>query len=199
MCSHVRVPFAAGAYSTFALEQLYLLDENGQLISECNDAQKLGYYSPYDGCRLHIVDLDPNSASSGGWLEDVSLVKKYEISEEAYNARKNTYRNFRKQKLAEDPNWTYKTDLESRQGKEAAAVSKTSSIPVQRASIPATRTPAHRRPTYFLRPNSPPPLNPTGASQSLPPALKRERHGHRGTHARQGRGRKLPGSGSSGD
>ena len=104
-----------------AAAQLFLLDENAQVMSECHDDKKLGYYSPYDGCRLHIVDLDPNSASAGGWLEDVSLVKKYEISEEAYNARENTYRNFRKKKLAEDPSWTYKADLESRQGKEAAA------------------------------------------------------------------------------
>lgn len=55
------------------------------MIAECEDDKKLGYYSPYDQCRLHIVDLDPNSASAGGWLEDVSLVTKYEISEEAYN------------------------------------------------------------------------------------------------------------------
>jgi tubulin-folding cofactor B len=101
---------------------LYLLDENAQVMAECEDQRKLGYYSPYDGCRLHIVDLDPNSASAGGWLEDTSLVKKYEISEEAYNARENTYRNFRKKKMEEDPNWTYKADLESRQGKAAAEV-----------------------------------------------------------------------------
>ena len=116
--------------------QLYLLDENKQMIAECDDSQKLGYYSPYDGCTLHIVDcghhpllvpvlyasasamlqnllcllpdiphaVDPYSASAGGWLEDVSLVQKYEISEEAYNARENTYRNFKAKKLAEDPN-----------------------------------------------------------------------------------------------
>lgn len=123
--------------------QLYLLDENGQLISECEDAYKLGYYSPYDGCRLHIVDLDPNSASSGGWLEDVSLVKKYEISEEAYNARENTYRNFRKQKMAEDPNWTYKADLEARQGKEAAAA-HLKAFP-QPSSVTGTGIGAHTR------------------------------------------------------
>jgi len=52
----------------------------------------------------------------------VSLVKKYEISEESYDKRENTYRNFRKKKMQEDPNWTYKADLEERQGKEAAAV-----------------------------------------------------------------------------
>jgi hypothetical protein len=37
--------------------------------------------------RLHVVDLDPASVTSGGWLEDTSLVEKYEISEEAYNKR----------------------------------------------------------------------------------------------------------------
>ena len=37
--------------------------------------------------RLHVVDLDPSSISSGGWLEDTSLVEKYQISEEAYNKR----------------------------------------------------------------------------------------------------------------
>lgn len=35
--------------------------------------------------RLHIIDLDPASVTSGGWLEDTSLVEKYTISEEAYN------------------------------------------------------------------------------------------------------------------
>ena len=115
-------------------------------MAECEDQRKLGYYSPYDGCRLHIVDLDPNSASAGGWLEDTSLVKKYEISEEAYNARENTYRNFRKKKMEEDPNWTYKADLESRQGKEAAEVRRPwhccsggAAVPRQRC---ARRTPA---------------------------------------------------------
>ena len=54
-------------------------------------------------CRftLHIVDLDPNSSSANGWLEDVSKVEKYEISEEAYNAREHTYRKFKEQKLKE--------------------------------------------------------------------------------------------------
>ncbi|GAB2279197.1 AUGMIN subunit 1 [Dionaea muscipula] len=35
--------------------------------------------------RLHVVDLDPSSVTSGGWLEDTSLVEKYKISEEAYD------------------------------------------------------------------------------------------------------------------
>ena len=35
--------------------------------------------------RLHVIDLDPSSVTSGGWLEDTSLVEKYSISEEAYD------------------------------------------------------------------------------------------------------------------
>eukprot|EP00290_Baffinella_frigidus_P011945 CAMPEP_0180154878 /NCGR_PEP_ID=MMETSP0986-20121125/24453_1 /TAXON_ID=697907 /ORGANISM="non described non described, Strain CCMP2293" /LENGTH=333 /DNA_ID=CAMNT_0022103381 /DNA_START=12 /DNA_END=1013 /DNA_ORIENTATION=- len=93
---------------------LYLLDEEGNMIAECEDDKKLGYYSPYDQCRLHIVDLDPNSASAGGWLEDVSLVTKYEISEEAYNARTETFRKFKATKISEDPNWTIRGEMERR-------------------------------------------------------------------------------------
>lgn len=46
-------------------------------------------------CRsftIHIVDSDVHSASANGWLEDVSKVEKYKMSEEAYNARQDTYR-----------------------------------------------------------------------------------------------------------
>lgn len=38
-----------------------------------------------------MVDLDPSSVTSGGWLEDTSLVEKYSISEEAYKKRDGKY------------------------------------------------------------------------------------------------------------
>lgn len=41
--------------------------------------------------RLHVVDLDPSSVTSGGWLEDTSLVEKYKISDEAYKKRDGEY------------------------------------------------------------------------------------------------------------
>nr|VDC77765.1 unnamed protein product [Brassica rapa] len=36
---------------------------------------------PFDGFWLHIVDLDPSSVTTGGWLEDTSLVETYNISD----------------------------------------------------------------------------------------------------------------------
>lgn len=48
---------------------------------------------------MHVIDLDPSSVTSGGWLEDTSLVEKYSISDEAYDKRDGTFRKF-KEKLA---------------------------------------------------------------------------------------------------
>ena len=45
----------------------------------------------YKRYRLHVVDLDPSSVTSGGWLEDTSLVEKYKISDEAYQKRDGQY------------------------------------------------------------------------------------------------------------
>ncbi|MCP4740479.1 MAG: hypothetical protein GY873_40475, partial [Bosea sp.] len=87
-----------------------------------DDNTVLGFYSPQDGFTLHIVDMDPNSSSANGWLEDVSKVKKYEISEEDYNQRENTYRKFKEQKLKEDPTWTLQKEIVKRSGKEVKEI-----------------------------------------------------------------------------
>jgi tubulin-specific chaperone B len=67
---------------------------------------KLGYFSLQHGMRVHCVDLNPNSISRGGALEDVSLVTKYEMSNEEYNKRKNTLRSWGQEKKAEDPTFS---------------------------------------------------------------------------------------------
>ncbi|KAF3783188.1 Tubulin-folding cofactor B [Nymphaea thermarum] len=65
---------------------LQLYDDAGQKVCDLSDNQRpLGFYSPRDGYRLHIIDLDPSSVTAGGWLEDTSAVEKYTISEEAYD------------------------------------------------------------------------------------------------------------------
>jgi len=73
--------------------------------------RKFGFYSPEDGFGIHILDTNPHSASANGWLEDVSLVKKFEISEEAYNKRSNTTRKWMQEMKAKDPTWTIQKEM----------------------------------------------------------------------------------------
>nr|GMD83382.1 tubulin-folding cofactor B [Ipomoea batatas] len=80
--------------------RLELYDDTGAKISDLSDnTRPFGFYSPHDGYRLHVIDTDPSSVTSGGWLEDTSLVEKYTISEEAYDKRDGTFKKF-KEKLA---------------------------------------------------------------------------------------------------
>ncbi|KAI3498912.1 hypothetical protein L1887_34698 [Cichorium endivia] len=73
--------------------QLELYDDTGAKLSDLNDnTRPFGFYSPLDGYRLHVIDLDPSSLTSGGWLEDTSLVEKCKISDEAYDKLDGTYR-----------------------------------------------------------------------------------------------------------
>lgn len=67
----------------------------------------LGYYSLYHGMSCHCIDLDPHSGSKGGQYEDTSLVQKYQISEEDYNKRKGTLRDWARQQKAKDENFSF--------------------------------------------------------------------------------------------
>ena len=92
--------------SNVSTMRLSLKDWDGALVAPMSDDTKmLGYFSPEDGWTIHIDDTDAHSASAGGWLEDVSKVKKYEMSDDAYNARENTYRQWKNEQLAKDPTW----------------------------------------------------------------------------------------------
>ncbi|KAF5185872.1 Tubulin-folding cofactor b [Thalictrum thalictroides] len=84
--------------------RLQLYDENGAKVSDLSDnLRPLGFYSPHDGFQLHIIDLDPSSVTSGGWLEDTSLVEKYTISEEAYDKLDGTVRKFKEKLASQNP------------------------------------------------------------------------------------------------
>lgn len=48
---------------------------------------------------LHVIDTNPNSLSARGWLEDTSKVQKYVMSDADYDARENTYRRHKAQKV----------------------------------------------------------------------------------------------------
>ena len=51
---------------------------------------------------------DPTSLSRGGALEDVSLVDKYMLTDDQYDKMENTVRAYKRNKLAEDPNFKFK-------------------------------------------------------------------------------------------
>lgn len=99
--------------------QLSLKDWDGNLVAHMNDdSRMLGYYSPEDGYIIHVVDLDPNSASANGWLEDVSKVEKYMMSDDDYNKREGTYRQWKQEQLAKDPTWTLEKAMAEKRGEE---------------------------------------------------------------------------------
>jgi len=87
-------------------DQALVLKSGGQPIALLdNDNAKLGFYGCQNGMNVEVKDLNPNSLAATGWLENEKLVKKYEISEEDYDKRKNTVRSYKREQLAKDPNW----------------------------------------------------------------------------------------------
>lgn len=83
-----------------------------------NEELKLGYFSPVDGWTIHVTDLDPHSLSSCGGLEDVSLVKKYEITDEDYMKREDNFRSWKANKKAADPDWTFQREIKQAQDRQ---------------------------------------------------------------------------------
>nr|BAD44467.1 tubulin folding cofactor B [Arabidopsis thaliana] len=83
---------------------LELYDDSGSKVAVLSDdSRPLGFFSPFDGFRLHIIDLDPSSVTTGGWLEDTSLVEKYNISEEDYAKRTDSFRKFKEKRVSQNP------------------------------------------------------------------------------------------------
>ncbi|KAJ6839663.1 tubulin-folding cofactor B [Iris pallida] len=83
--------------------RLELYDDFGAKVCDLSDnTRPFGFYSPQNGYRLHIIDLDPSSVTSGGWLEDTSLVEKYTISEEAYNKLDSNFRKFKESVISKN-------------------------------------------------------------------------------------------------
>eukprot|EP00189_Rhodosorus_marinus_P003896 CAMPEP_0113964752 /NCGR_PEP_ID=MMETSP0011_2-20120614/7333_1 /TAXON_ID=101924 /ORGANISM="Rhodosorus marinus" /LENGTH=252 /DNA_ID=CAMNT_0000977127 /DNA_START=87 /DNA_END=845 /DNA_ORIENTATION=+ /assembly_acc=CAM_ASM_000156 len=81
--------------------RLVLKDQRGVTVAELNNPHApLRTYRPMDGYTLHVIDLDPTSNSRNGWLEDLSLVKKYEMTDAAYDSRKDTFRAYKKTQAA---------------------------------------------------------------------------------------------------
>ena len=110
--------------------ELILRDEGRDVCRMDDDSRPLGFYSVQNGNVIHIIDTNPYSLSAGGGLEDTSLVKKYEMSDEEYNKRKNTLRAYKREQLKKDPN--FKFDFNAGRGGGAAKGSESKSDAAQK-------------------------------------------------------------------
>jgi len=92
------------------------------------DISKLGFMEQVDLLKRSVGSLPDvtyciapplgHSLSANGGLEDVSLVKKYEISEDDYNKRENNFRKWRQDKKAADPTWSLAKEIKMNQDKK---------------------------------------------------------------------------------
>ncbi len=82
-------------------------------LGQYDDDKKLEELGIEDYDTIHVTDLNPNGELVQNNIDDVSTVKKYEISEEDYLKRPGNIREFRK-KLMKDPE--YKKKVKESQG-----------------------------------------------------------------------------------
>eukprot|EP00536_Pseudo-nitzschia_multiseries_P011069 jgi/Psemu1/326299/estExt_fgenesh1_pg.C_3590003 len=99
---------------------------SGQILAEIDasdesyDNHKLGFFFGDDlvfggggsgcgggvGLEVHCIDTNPLSGSRNGLYEDVSLVEKYRMSEEDYDQRKGTLRDWGREQKTRDETFT---------------------------------------------------------------------------------------------
>lgn len=84
-----------------SFQELYLRRAPGDTVFLMDDNKCMSYYGARNGMEIHIKDLDPNSISAHGGLEDVSQVEKYVMADEEYDKMKNTVRAIKREREAE--------------------------------------------------------------------------------------------------
>lgn len=103
----------SGTSSQYQYLQVY--DISGDIIVEIPDnanefdTYKLGYFGIVQhGMRIHCIDMNPCSISAGGGLEDTSLITKFKMTDEQYDAKtSNTLRSWAKEQKKKSPHFTY--------------------------------------------------------------------------------------------
>ncbi|CAN8076331.1 unnamed protein product [Agarophyton chilense] len=114
--AHVKQRLYLHTGTSAASMQLFLCADGGQLKRKLlDDTVTLADVAAVTGDSLLIVDDDPFSVSANGAIEDVSLVKKYEMSDQVYDNKQNTYRKFKQRMREKKPNWSMSTELRKKQ------------------------------------------------------------------------------------
>ena len=88
--------------------QKLLIKQGGAVVGEIgpDDSKMIGFYGIESGMEIHCVDLNPYSASANGGYEDVSKIKKYKMTDDEYEKRKGTLRDWAKHQKAADPKFS---------------------------------------------------------------------------------------------
>ena len=79
-----------------------------EILPNTESERLLGYYNLPLGANVHCIDINPHSSSAGGAYEDTSLVEKYRMTDEEYDKRKGTLRDWGRQKKDNDPEFSLK-------------------------------------------------------------------------------------------
>lgn len=79
-----------------------------EIAPETESDRMLGYYSLPRGANVHCVDTNPYSDSANGAYEDTSLVEKYRMTDEEYDRRQGTLRDWGRKRKEEDPDFTWR-------------------------------------------------------------------------------------------
>ena len=86
--------------------KLKLIKKSGEEFpfSQYDEERKLKDLNVEDMDTIHVIDFNPKGFLVQNNIDDLSQVKKFEISEEDYNKRKDNVRKF-KHKIMSDPNY----------------------------------------------------------------------------------------------
>ena len=83
---------------------LELRDTSEQFLAAMTDVTKtLAHYGAQENYTIHVYDQSGTAVYNE--FDDVSKVEKFKISEEEYAKRDDTFRNFKKNMLAKNPNF----------------------------------------------------------------------------------------------
>jgi len=106
---------------------LQLRDTNEEFVCDmADDSNSLGSHGVHEFYTIHVVDQNP-AASNLSEFENVEGVEKYQISDESYNKRTDTFRHFKNEMQKVNPEFMKpkpKTEIsDDHQEEEAKAIS----------------------------------------------------------------------------
>lgn len=86
---------------------LQLRNASDEVVADMtDDSALLGHFGPQEHYTIHVIDESPGYNFED--FEDTSKVEKYQISEEDYNKRDDTFRKFKEKMIEKDPNFMKK-------------------------------------------------------------------------------------------